>query len=449
MNRYEYDVIVIGSGTSAYYAIDGLSKNSTFKIAVVDERPYGGTCALRGCQPKKYLVSNAEAVAMANHLHGRGITSTPTTDWKALQDLKNEFLKGRSEADVKHWKKKGVATYHGRARMTADNEVQVGNDLLQANRIILATGAVPRHSDIEGSEFLHDSEYFLDMPDLPKRIVFIGGGYISFEFAHVAARTGAQEVVIMNRSSRPLRSFDNDIVTTIMQASAASGINVLLNTSPSKVIKNGNEYLLHTSTGDVITTDLIIEATGRIPNLSVLDGEKGNVSFSSKGVIVNDFLQSTTNPKVYAIGDCAATPYMLAPVADKEGQTVVQNIVNGNSTTIDYSEIPSAVFTIPNIGSVGLTEEQAKENGLDIRVNQGTTTQWPSSKRIGEEHASYKVIIDNSTDLIVGAHIARHNSSEVINVFALAIKFKITAKNLADFMWAYPTYTSDLKYMVK
>ena len=140
---------------------------------------------------------------------------------------------------------------------------------------------------------------------------------------------------------------------------------------------------------------------------------------------------------------------MLAPVADAEGKAAARNILKGNVSEMDYSVIPSAVFTIPSIGSVGLTEEKAQEKGLDFRVNKGTTTGWPSSKRIGETHSAYKVLIDNGTNEILGAHIARHNASEAINILALAIKYHIKAADLADFMWAYPTITSDLKYMVK
>jgi len=193
----------------------------------------------------------------------------------------------------------------------------------------------------------------------------------------------------------------------------------------------------------------IVEATGRIPNLSVLEGEHGKVEHSLRGVIVNEFLQNVSNPRVYAVGDCAATSYMLAPVADEEGKTAARNILEGNIKTIDYSVIPSVVFTIPSIGSVGLTEEKAKQKKLDFRVNQGMTTHWPSSKRIGEEHGTYKILIDNKTEEILGAHIARHNSSEAINVLALAMKYKIKASELAEFMWTYPTVTSDLKYMLK
>lgn len=448
MNRHTFDTVVVGSGTSAYFAVDGLNR-ARRKVAIIDERPYGGTCALRGCQPKKYLVSNAEAVAMAAHLVGNGIEAAPKTDWPALQALKNRFLEGRSEADEQQWRKKGVATFHGRAVMSGRDEVTVGKDLLRASSIILATGAVPHRSDIPGAEYMHDSEYFLALRELPDRLLFIGGGYISFEFAHVAIRAGAKKVTILHRSARPLKGFDREIVEVLLAASRDAGIEVVLNESPASVKAVGRGLRISGSGGGEYEADCVIEATGRLPNLSILKGGAGEVASSAAGVSVNAYLQSVSNPLVYAVGDCAATGSMLAPVADEEGKTVVRNILEGNVRTIDYTVVPSAVFTIPSIGSVGLTEEQAEEQGLDFRVNRGMTDKWPSSLRIGERHGAYKVLIDNRSDQILGAHLARHNGCEAINILALAMKYNIRASDLGEFMWAYPTSTSDLKYMVR
>ena len=447
MNETTFDTIVIGSGTSAYYAITGLNEAGQ-RVAVVDERPYGGTCALRGCQPKKYLVANAEAVAMAEHLSGRGLSAPPKTDWGELQTLKNEFLDGISEGEVEDFNEAGIATFSGRAQLTGPDEVTVNGETLRAKHIVLATGAVPRRTEIPGAEFTRDSEYFLNQPELPKRIIFIGGGYISFEFAHVAARAGS-EVTILHRSARPLKQFDSDMVDIIVEASEDAGISVVVNESPARIEQEGDSYRLEAESGKRYVADLIIEATGRAPNLSVLDGGHGNVDHTHRGVTVNDHLQSVSNPNVYAIGDCADSGAMLATIADEEGKAAARNILGKDPGPVDFSVVPSAVFTIPNLASVGLTESQAKDAGLDFRVKNGTTTGWPSSKRIGEKHAGYKVLIDNSDDSIIGAHLARHNASEVINIFALAIKFGIKAPSLAEFLWAYPTYTSDLKYMVK
>lgn len=253
----------------------------------------------------------------------------------------------------------------------------------------------------------------------------------------------------MSSSTVALKAFDPDIVKVILDASEAEGIKVVVNESPTGVKAVEGGLQISSSSVTDYQADVIIEATGRVPNLSVLAEGGGNVESSAWGVAVNEFMQSVSNPRVYAIGDCAATAFMLATVADEEGKTAAKNILDGNVKSVDYSVIPSAVFTIPSIGSVGMTEEQANNQDLDFRMNRGTTADWPSSKRIGEKHSGYKVLIDNQTDEILGAHIARHNASEAINTLALAMKYHIKAADLADFMWAYPTITSDLKYMVK
>ncbi|MFT4548533.1 MAG: glutathione reductase (NADPH) [Verrucomicrobiales bacterium] len=443
-----FDAIIIGSGTSAYYAATGLLKGDK-SVAIIDERPFGGTCALRGCQPKKYLVANAEAIASAQHLVGKGIDAAPHTDWPALQALKNEFLDGHSEEALKDWQDEGVATFRHRATLSGPNEVTLDDGRkLTAERIVLATGSSPRPTDIPGSEHLHTSDDFLSLPELPRRITFVGGGYISFEFAHVAARAGA-EVTILHRSARPLNGFDPDMVDVVLEASREAGIKVLLEESPTSVEADGDALKIKTTRGNNIATDFIVSATGRVPNLSALDSDAGNVEHGRRGVVVNEFLQSTTNPAVYAIGDCASHGLMLATVGDDHGKVAARNILEDNSTPVDQRVVPSAVFTIPNLATVGLTEAQATEQGHDFRVNRGDTTGWASSKRIGETHGAYKVLIDNTSGLLLGAHLVRHNAAEVINTFALAMAHDIPATALANFLWAYPTSTSDLKNMVR
>ena len=213
-------------------------------------------------------------------------------------------------------------------------------------------------------------------------------------------------------SACPLKAFDEDLVNVILDASKASDISVVTNEEPTRIERNGSGYKIAGKSGAEYEADVIIEATGRVPNLSALNGNHGEVDSSSRGVVVNEYLQSVSNPNVYAIGDCSATQYQLAPVADEEGKVAAHNILHGNSRTMDYSVVPSTVFTIPSLATVGLTEEQAKD--------QGSTVDWPSSKRIGEAHSGYKILIDEEEDTILGAHIARHNSSEVINIFGLA-----------------------------
>jgi glutathione reductase (NADPH) len=448
MSSDSYDVVVIGSGTAAYYAVTALHEAGR-QVAIVDEQPYGGTCALRGCQPKKYLVSNAESVAMTRHLVGRGIASAARTDWAALQALKGEFLEGRSEAELADWQKAGVATFRDHAVLTGENQIAVGGRCLRADHIVLATGARPRRSDIPGAKLLHDSEHFLNLPELPRRIVFVGGGYISFEFAHVAIRAGAEAVTILHRSKQPLKAFDEDMVRVLLEASASEGIRIVLDEEPTEVSPSDHGLRIRGSTGTYYEADLIIEATGRAPNLTALSDERSNVKHSPRGVAVNEYLQSVSNPRVYAIGDCADTPYMLAPVADEEGKTAARNILHGNLSVIDYSIVPSVVFTLPNLAAVGLTEAEARKGIVNLQVRQGDPTHWASSKRVGERHAAYKILVDPETDEILGAHLVRNHAAETINLFALAMRRHVKASELANGLWSYPTLASDIKYMLR
>lgn len=365
-----FDAIVIGSGTSAHYCITGLSRAGR-KIAVIDERAYGGTCALRGCQPKKYLVANAEAIAMSRRLGGRGVDGSPHTNWAALQGLKNEFLDGHSEWVQESFESVGISTYHGRGTMVAPDAVAVGKKQLTADHIVIATGAQPRLTAIPGSEFVRDSEFFLDMPELPKRITFVGGGYISFEFAHVAALAGS-EVAILHRSAQPLKAFEPEMVEVILAVSEDLGVKVVTNESPVEIREEGDGFVIEGASGARYATDLVIEATGRLPNLSVLAGDQGEVAHSPRGIAVNEHLQSTTNSRVYAIGDCVDALYQLATVADEQGKVAAHNIIHpGRRRTVDYSIVPSAVFTVPSLASVGLTEAQAIEQGRDFRIKRG------------------------------------------------------------------------------
>ncbi len=443
-----YHTILVGSGTSAYFVADALL-DAGKSLAIIDERPFGGTCALRGCQPKKYLVANAEVVAGAGDLVGKGIAEAPRTDWQQLQALKNEFLDGKPEKSVENWRKRGATTYHERARFVSESALAVGDEVIEADHIVLATGATPRPLDIPGAEHSHVSDDFLELEELPDRIVFIGGGYISFEFAHVARRAGAREVTILHRSEQPLKGFDPDAVDVLVEASREDGIRVITNEEPSSIERQGSELHVHASSGETYPADFVVHATGRVPNLSVLEDGKGDVDAGRHGVEVNEFLQSPSNPRVYAIGDCAATGHLLAPVADLEGAAVAGNLLHGNHKLVDHQLVPSAVFTIPSLAAVGLGEEQARESGHEVRINRGSTTGWPSSKRIGEQHGFYKVIIDRHSDRILGAHLVRHHAGEAINWFALAIRSGLTARELREVPWAYPTLTSDLKYMIE
>jgi len=446
MEDTEYDVIIVGSGTSAHHCAMELT-DAGKRIAMIEERPYGGTCALRGCQPKKYLVANAQAVASASHLVGQGIAAAPKTDWRGLQELKQQFLDGLSEEVVDGFQSAGIDTFHGHAQMVGPNTVEVGEKRINAKHIVLATGALPHRISIPGCELIGTSNDFLELKELPPRVIFIGGGYISCEFATVSAYAGGQ-ATILQRSERILKQFDPDCVKKVVEAAEHCGIDILTNESPVKVEKTAGGLAVHTDAGNKHEADVVIEATGRIPNLSVLSSDSHNVEYSPKGITVNEYLQSVSNPSVYSIGDGAAAGYQLAPVGDREGVVAAENILYGNRKAMDYSIIPSIVFTIPNLSRVGMDETAANKAEKAFRVSAGSTKEWPSSKRIGEKYGYYKILIEKESEKILGATLVRHNAGEVINLFALAIRQGLTTKDLKEIMWAYPTSSSDLKNML-
>ncbi|WP_175058927.1 NAD(P)/FAD-dependent oxidoreductase [Thermococcus sp. 2319x1] len=268
---------------------------------------------------------------------------------------------------------------------------------------------------------------FLELDDLPDKIVFIGGGYISFEFAHLAVRAGS-EVAILHRSERPLKNFEPYIVSIFLKATEEEGIRVITEAPVRRVEKRDSTFIVETPKGN-FEADLVVHGAGRVPNIDSLGLEKAGVEYGKKGIKVNEYMQ-TTNPKIYAAGDCAEGGLPLTPVAAVEGSIAASNIIKGNHVKIDHTAIPTVVFTIPPMPSVGLTEDKALEQGFKIRVKSGETSRWYSSLRINQKYGAYKIILDEDTGKILGAHLLGHNAEEVINIFALAIKMGLHASEV-------------------
>jgi glutathione reductase (NADPH) len=452
MNTETFDVLVVGTGASAKSVAYPCAAKG-LRVAVVDNRPFGGTCELRGCDPKKVLVGVTEALALAAQLQGKGVQfSDLHIDWSALMQFKQTFVQGVPESVEKGFKDAGMQTFHGTARFVDNTSVVINEDIkITAKHIAIASGATPVKLGIPGEDYLAISDDFLDLATLPKRIIFIGGGYISFEFAHIARRAGA-EVTILHRSNEPLKEFDQDLVAKLIDATRKLGIKVQVNTPVAGIEKTATGFTVHTTANDgskkLYEADLVVHGAGRVPNLAALDLTTGNVASGKKGVTVNAYLQSTTNPSVYAVGDASAYGLPLTPVAGKEGDIVARNILNGNTAKADFKATPSVVYTIPPLATVGLTEQQAKEQDLDITVKFADSTSWYSSRRINEEVSAYKTIVDKQTNAIVGAHLLGHNAEEVINIFALAIAYRLPPAEVQSALYSYPTKSSDISYLL-
>ena len=387
-----FDVVVIGVGMSGLNVARRL-RSAGKSVAVVDSRPYGGTCALRGCDPKKVLVGAAEVIDWQRRMRGKGIDGDPHINWHDLMQFKRTFTESVPDNLENMLTKMGVTTHHGETQFMDTNSLQVGDHLLTAGHIIIATGARPRDLGIPGAEFAASSSDFLDLNKLPERIVFIGGGYISFEFAHIAVRAGAQ-VSILHRGEHPLEGFDPDLVDLLISASQSVGIDIQLNTEVTAIDKVDGHLRIQTNTGQLLDTDYIVHGAGRVPEIDGLNLQRGQVDYNHHGIIVNEYLQSVSNSAVYAAGDAAATEGMpLTPVAVSEGLVAVSNILKGNDRIVDYRGTPSVVFTIPALAKAGLRVAEAHAQGLKFRVTHEKTAEWYSSRRTNENHTGFKLLI--------------------------------------------------------
>jgi len=446
-----YDLIVIGAGMAG---IAAAKKGAThgWRVAIIDSLPYGGTCALRGCDPKKILRRGAEIIDSARLMRGKGIDDTGLAiNWPDLMKHKHGFTDPVPRLMEDDLARNGVEMLHGHAHFTGVGQMNVADTNYRADRFLIATGARARPLGFPGAQHLIDSSEFLDLETLPVRILFVGGGFVSFEFAHLVARAGSTAVIV-DHGARPLKNFDPDLVDLLVERGSEVGVSLRSNTNVKAVERFGDAYQVTIESDGVsetIETDLVVHGAGRIADLADLGLDAAAVEWSERGVRVRGHLQSETNPAVWAAGDSADTAGMpLTPVAISEAKVAASNMIKGTSSIPDYAGIPTAVFTIPELARVGLLESEAREQGIDLDIRYSDTSSWYSNYRIGESTAAVKILIDTSNDVIVGAHLLGPEYGELINTFGLAIKLGLTTRQLKSATTAYPTVGSDLGSML-
>jgi glutathione reductase (NADPH) len=445
----QFDLVIVGTGVTS--AVASRCREAGWTVAVVDRRPFGGTCALRGCVPKKILVSAAEAVHAARDLAATGVPAPGLTiDWGALMRFKRSLVDPTTERTERSWAGIGVEQFHGCARFVGPTTLAVGDDRLTGRRVVIAAGSMPAPLSFPGAERLTTSEEFLNLDRLPPRLVFVGGGYIAFEFAHVAARAGA-DVTVVHRGARPLEAFDPDLVEVLVRRTREIGVRVELGTEVRGVQAANGQLVVLGARGDRevrFETDLAVHAAGRVPELDDLELDAAGIKREKRGVVVNDYLQSTSNPAVYAGGDAAASGPPLTPKADHDAVVLTANLLEDNRRTVNYHGIASAVFALPPLASTGLTEAEARAAGRAFRTHRQDTSSWFNTRRVGETAAGFKVLVEERTDLILGAHLLGPHADETINLFAAAIRLGIPASELRQVPFAYPTFGSDVRFML-
>ncbi len=444
-----YDLVVIGSGTAAQVASARVRKAGR-TVAVLDHRPFGGTCALRGCDPKKMLISGAEAIDAARRMQGHGVTGELRISWPELMAFKRTFTDPVPQKQEARYAAQGIDAFHGLARFTRPDAVTVAGHELKARRVLIATGARPVSLRFPGTEHIIKSDRFLELESLPQRIVLIGGGYIAAEFSHIAARAGAQ-VTVFQRGKHMLPHFDPELVSWLMVKFTELGLDVRTQSTVEGIEQTANGFVVHADGArgkQAVAADLVVHAAGRAPDLDELDLAAGHVAVSKGRLELNEYLQSVSNPSVYAAGDAASVGPPLTPVSSHDGKVVAANILEGNRHRPDYRGVPSVAFTVPPIASVGLKESQAQAQGLKFKVKSENKPNWFTARRLAERVYGYKTLVEEGTRQVLGAHIVGPQADEVINLFALAILHNLTARDLRTTMFAYPTGASDIGYMV-
>jgi len=383
-------------------------------------------------------------------MQGHGVAGQVSIDWGELIRFKRTFTDPIPEKHQQRYDSSGITTFHGRARFTGPNSLSIGESEVQARHVLIASGAGPVRIGIPGEEHLIDNEEFLRMEELPARIVLVGGGYIAAEFSHIAARSGAA-VTILQRGPRLLPQFEPELVEWLMEAFKAIGVDVRTNTEVVAVEEGGGSFIVHTENGGQkgsVAADVVVHAAGRTPALDHLDLRAGGVAVEKGRLLLNEYLQSVSNPAVHAAGDAAQMGPPLTPVSSHDAKVVAANLLSGNGRKPNYAGIPSVAFTLPPIASVGLSETQARKAGLRFQLKTERTSDWYTARRVAERIYGYKTLVEAETGRILGAHLVGPHADEVINLFGLAIRHGLTADDLKSTMFAYPTGASDIGDML-
>jgi len=446
-----YDVIVLGTG-NAGMAAARVTRQAGLRVAIVEAREeVGGTCALRGCVPKKVLVAAAETFDAVSDAARHGIVAgAPRVDWPALIDRERSFVEGTSEAFAETLRRRGIELVHGRAKFRGRNEVEVAGERLSAGKVVIATGSLPRPLPFDGAEYLIDNEDILRERELPKSVVFVGGGVIALEFSHVYARAGC-EVTILENAPRILGSADTDAAARIGERTEALGIRVRTGIEVKSVAREGGGFSVHFGNNgerQSLYAERVAHGAGRIPAVEALMLDAGGIEHDGPKIALTEHLASTSNADVYVAGDAHAGAAQLSPLATYEGEVVARNILDGNTTVPDYRPVPSVLFAVPPLASVGLNEAEAEAQGLDVAIDQTDMSEWFAARLYGSESAYAKVLTEKRSRRIVGAHLVGKRAEEMIHLFAFAMKFGVSADQMAKLVYAFPTSSSEVKSLV-
>ncbi|MBR0757417.1 NAD(P)/FAD-dependent oxidoreductase [Bradyrhizobium jicamae] len=450
MKPEPFDVVILGGG-NAGIGVTGPTRRAGMSVAMIEGDLLGGTCPNRGCTPKKVLVAAGHALHEIERASMHGITvGKPRLDWAALIDREKDLIKDIPANLARSMAHRNVEVIRGYGAFAGPNAIRVNDRLLEAKHIVIATGSKPRPLPIPGAEHMITSDDMLSERTLPASVIFIGGGVISLEFGHVYARAGAG-VTILEALPQLLPAMDGDAVAQLQAESERIGIRIKTSVSVKRIEPADGRLrvvYVHDGIEQTALADRVVNGAGRIANVDRLDLAAGQVVHDNGRVSVDRYLRSTSNPLVHVCGDAVPVSPQLSPIATYEGDIVGRNIVDGPTHSPDYASMATSVYTVPALASVGLTEAAARKSGLAVDVHINDMHDWFSARTYAETVAWSKVIVESGSDRIVGAHFVGHDGQELVNLLGLAMRFGITARQIREQVYAYPTFTSDIKNML-
>jgi len=448
MAEFDVDLFVIGGGSGGVRAAR-IAAGHGARVVVAEEYRMGGTCVIRGCVPKKLLVLGSHIQQEIADAAGFGWTiPSATFDWPTLianKDKEIARLEGIYTANVE---KSGARVVKTRAVLEDAHTLRLANgEAVTARYVLIATGGAPNHgAAIPGIEHVISSNEVFHLPELPKRIVIQGGGYIALEFAGIFAGFGC-DVTVVYRGDNVLRGFDEDVRSHVRSEMEKHGITILTGCTVNKVDRHGKEFTSHLSNGSSIASDQVMFAIGRHPNVGGLGLEKAGVAINpSNGGIAVDCFSRTSVPNIYAIGDVTHR-LNLTPVAIREGHAFADTVFGKRPVQVDHADIPTAVFSQPEVGTVGLTEAQARAQFSHVDIYKTDFRPIKSTMSGRDTRVLMKLVVDGGSDRVVGCHIVGDGAAEMAQVLAIAVKMKATKADFDATMALHPTAAEELVTM--
>ncbi|WP_273755287.1 glutathione-disulfide reductase [Bartonella sp. MM73XJBT.G] len=450
MDSFDFDLFVIGSGSGGVRAArlaGGLGK----RVAIAEEYRIGGTCVIRGCVPKKLYVYASQYAKEFKKSIGFGWKyADPIFSWKKLVAAKNKEISRLEGLYRQGLENNNVHIYESRATFIDDHtlELSTTGERVTAEKILIATGAkVAPNMTIEGADFCVTSNEIFDLDELPKSIIIVGGGYIGVEFANIFHGLGVK-TTLLHRGDLILRGFDHDLRQLLHDAMIEKGISILYKVTVSKVQVVENSYNVLLSNGQTINTDQVMLATGRMPNTVGLGLERAGVEVNASGGVIVDEKMTTNIPHIWAVGDVTGH-IQLTPVAIHDAMCFVKTAFENISTKPNYDLITTAVFSQPEIGTVGLSEEEAIQRYKSLEIYRTVFRPMRNVLSGSSDKMFMKLIVDGESRIVVGAHILGENAGEMAQLIGISLKGKLTKDIFDETMAVHPTMAEELVTMYK